>query len=65
MIVLYDPEKRDWNEVLQKAWASRPPGEVGMIVCIPEGGRLHRERIKSQPDKEKTKDRKPILFSCG
>jgi hypothetical protein len=46
VIVLYDPELLDWNEVLEKAWASRPPGEVGMIVAIPKGGRMHRELMK-------------------
>lgn len=48
MIVLYDPEKRDWNEVLEKAWASRPKGEVGTIICIPEGGRMHREILRAE-----------------
>lgn len=46
LIILYDAQKCDWNEVLEKAWASRPPGEVGMIVAIPKGGRMHREMTK-------------------
>jgi len=48
VIVLYDPKRLDWNEVLERAWATRPPGEVGMIIAIPEGGRWHREMMKTQ-----------------
>jgi hypothetical protein len=48
MIVTYDPERLDWDEVLEKARASRPPND-GMLVAIPRGGRLHREILKSRP----------------
>jgi hypothetical protein len=45
MIVLYDPEKCDWDEVLEKAQSSRPPND-GMLVAVPTGGRFHRELLK-------------------
>ena len=31
----YDPELCNWDEALERAWASRRPGEVGMICCKP------------------------------
>ena len=59
MIVVYDAQKRNWNEVLERAWASRPPGETGMIVAIPEGGRLHREMLKKVSRGRTPRDRRP------
>jgi hypothetical protein len=50
VIVLYDAQKCDWDEVLAKAWASRPKGEVGMIIAIERGGRMHRELMKKHGD---------------
>jgi hypothetical protein len=44
LIVTYDAQKCDWDEVLRKAWASRPPGEVGTIIAIERGGMMHRDR---------------------
>lgn len=54
MIVTYDAQKCDWNEVLAKAWATRPPGEVGMIVAIPRGGRMHRDLMRKTARQERT-----------
>jgi gluconate kinase len=46
LIVFYDSERLDWDEVLAKAWESRPKGEVGMIVAIPRGGKIYRDLMR-------------------
>jgi len=59
LIVVYDPAKCDWNEVLAKAWASRPKGETGMIVAIPAGGRWHRELLKKSVSRDRQRGSRP------
>ena len=37
MIIYYDRETCNWNEVLAEAWRRRPRGETGTIICMPRG----------------------------